>query len=312
MLWLLFHLSFASTGHTGLRGPGSRNAFQSAGNLRLCRPSFHIRHNSCCFFQTLHHFTVVQTKKTETSKSVAHYNCKESSATHLRLQIQNRIRAHCLEYQVEVYLPRASYQRNLLFVKSNLIITLRSIKFRPAMHDDCECESQTEDKSSELDGRIKNQDSSRHQCCNDGKIQAGITSENDTMRNTLVRPYGDFSGAKLDAEKSSLIISEGASRKMKEIRSKENSELSWRMTLVKTHCMRGRGYTYSISLETPSQSDYQLSHTGTIEVYAPLSDVSRLGGSELDYVEMLQQEGFVVKNPNAKSKCPCGRHDIFD
>lgn len=111
-----------------------------------------------------------------------------------------------------------------------------------------------------------------------------------------------------------LIISNYALNKMKAIKINEsNEELSWRVALVRSHCMRGRGYTYSVSLEAPNKKEDSLMlQKDGIDVYVPKSDVTRLSGSQIDYVETLQQDGFTVKNPNARSKCPCGHHDIFD
>lgn len=114
-------------------------------------------------------------------------------------------------------------------------------------------------------------------------------------------------------QKSLLVISDRALQKMNEIRIKEVvAESSWHLALVRTHCMGGRGYTYSLALETPTPGDRRLAQVGAIDVYVPESDLSRLSGSEIGYIESFQQEGFVVKNPNANTKCPCGHHDMFD
>lgn len=114
-------------------------------------------------------------------------------------------------------------------------------------------------------------------------------------------------------EVSSLVISEPALQRMNEFKRKDDREdVGWRLSLVRTHCMRGRGYSYKIALEKLAGDDSRLTQVDETEVYSPQSDVSRLKGSELDFVETLQSSGFVVKNPNARSKCPCGRHDIFD
>lgn len=114
-------------------------------------------------------------------------------------------------------------------------------------------------------------------------------------------------------EKSLLAVSELALQRMSEFKRKDDREdVGWRLSLVRTHCMRGRGYSYKVALEKLAENDSRLVQEGETKVYATESDVSRLNGSELDYVETLQSSGFVVKNPNARSKCPCGRHDIFD
>lgn len=113
-------------------------------------------------------------------------------------------------------------------------------------------------------------------------------------------------------EKPTLVISDRAAQKMNVIGHDGKDDRRWRLALVRTHCMMGRGHAYRVSFEAPTQLDRQLSKIGSVEVYAPESDVSRLSGSEIDFVKTLQSEGFVVKNPNARSKCPCGHHDIFD
>jgi len=84
-----------------------------------------------------------------------------------------------------------------------------------------------------------------------------------------------------------------------------------RLSLVRSHCMGGRGHAYDLHVaDDRREDDVVVESRGITLVLSPTS-VDRLRGVQLDFVEKLQESGFAVNNPNAIGKCPCGHHDLF-
>ena len=88
------------------------------------------------------------------------------------------------------------------------------------------------------------------------------------------------------------------------------SDATLRFSVVRTHCMGGRGHGYVLKEGSPSDGDLVVEDKG-IRVAIDPSSSQHVGGTEIDYRVSLQESGFVISNPNAVAKCPCGHHDIF-
>jgi iron-sulfur cluster assembly accessory protein len=66
------------------------------------------------------------------------------------------------------------------------------------------------------------------------------------------------------------------------------------------------GLQYKMDLQDgPADRDVLVESAGIRIVIDPKS-ILYVAGSELDYVEALQEAGFKVRNPNAASSCSCG------
>jgi len=66
------------------------------------------------------------------------------------------------------------------------------------------------------------------------------------------------------------------------------------------------GLQYKMDLQDgPANRDFLVESAGVRVVVDPKSALY-VTGSELDYVEALQEGGFKVKNPNAATSCSCG------
>ena len=66
------------------------------------------------------------------------------------------------------------------------------------------------------------------------------------------------------------------------------------------------GLQYKMDLQDgPANRDFLVETAGVRVVVDPKSALY-VTGSELDYVEALQDGGFKVKNPNAATSCSCG------
>jgi iron-sulfur cluster assembly protein len=66
------------------------------------------------------------------------------------------------------------------------------------------------------------------------------------------------------------------------------------------------GLQYKMDLQDgPASRDF-LVETGGIKVVVDPKSALYVTGSELDYVDALEEGGFKVKNPNAATSCSCG------
>jgi iron-sulfur cluster assembly protein len=66
------------------------------------------------------------------------------------------------------------------------------------------------------------------------------------------------------------------------------------------------GMQYKMDLQDGPASRDILVETGGIRVVVDPKSALYVTGSELDYIDALQDGGFKVKNPNAATSCSCG------
>ena len=66
------------------------------------------------------------------------------------------------------------------------------------------------------------------------------------------------------------------------------------------------GLQYKLDLQDGPASRDIMVETGGIKVVVDPKSALYVTGSELDYVDALQDGGFKVKNPNAATSCSCG------
>src|SRR5882762_8150393 len=66
------------------------------------------------------------------------------------------------------------------------------------------------------------------------------------------------------------------------------------------------GLQYKMDLQDGPANRDILVETGGIKVVVDPKSALYVTGSELDYLDALQDGGFKVKNPNAASSCSCG------
>ena len=66
------------------------------------------------------------------------------------------------------------------------------------------------------------------------------------------------------------------------------------------------GLQYKMDLQDAPANRDILVESGGVRVVVDPKSALYVTGSELDYVEALQEGGFKVKNPNAATSCSCG------
>jgi iron-sulfur cluster assembly accessory protein len=71
------------------------------------------------------------------------------------------------------------------------------------------------------------------------------------------------------------------------------------------------GFEYVLDYSPKAQSDDQIFLSEGIEIHVHQKDVSRLLGSEIDFVDGLNGSGFKISNPNVKGSCGCGKSQSY-
>ena len=77
-----------------------------------------------------------------------------------------------------------------------------------------------------------------------------------------------------------------------------------RMKVVGGGCS---GLQYKLGFDDALKDSDEVVEVGGIRVFVDEKSALYLSGSALDYVDTLQESGFKIQNPNAKSSCGCGQ-----
>lgn len=106
----------------------------------------------------------------------------------------------------------------------------------------------------------------------------------------------------------SITISDRAAKKIKEIREEKHlpDDTKLRVGVVSGGCS---GLTYELDFDDkePQEADNdQLFEDNGIKLIIDMRSFLYLSGTQLDYTEGLQGEGFHFQNPNASRTCSCG------
>ncbi|MGD0024017.1 MAG: iron-sulfur cluster assembly accessory protein [Xanthobacteraceae bacterium] len=67
------------------------------------------------------------------------------------------------------------------------------------------------------------------------------------------------------------------------------------------------GHKYLIGLDAEPHSDDAMVESAGVKVFIDPYSQPLLAGLRVDFVESLEGSGFTFDNPNAASKCSCGR-----
>ena len=67
------------------------------------------------------------------------------------------------------------------------------------------------------------------------------------------------------------------------------------------------GYKYLIGLDAEPRSDDIVIESSGVKVFIDPDSEPKLAGMTIGFVESLEGSGFVFENPNAASKCGCGK-----
>jgi iron-sulfur cluster assembly protein len=71
------------------------------------------------------------------------------------------------------------------------------------------------------------------------------------------------------------------------------------------------GFEYVLDYSEKANSDDRVFVSEGVEIHINKDDVSRLMGSEIDFVDGLNGSGFKISNPNVKGSCGCGKSQSY-
>ncbi|MCB1090814.1 MAG: iron-sulfur cluster assembly accessory protein [Verrucomicrobiae bacterium] len=103
----------------------------------------------------------------------------------------------------------------------------------------------------------------------------------------------------------SLTLTESAAEHLRELleaRDASPDELGLRLFVEKGGCA---GMNYAMKIDAPADSDEIVERNG-VRVFVDQDSLAYLQGSEVDYVDALNDSGFKIHNPNAVRSCGCG------
>lgn len=98
-----------------------------------------------------------------------------------------------------------------------------------------------------------------------------------------------------------ITLSESAAKKLSELL--ENKE----ETGVRAAVRGGgcSGFTYKLDFDNQNTDDRVITDQG-VKIYVDTKSFLYLMGTQIDFVDELNQSGFKFVNPNAKRTCGCG------
>jgi iron-sulfur cluster assembly accessory protein len=71
------------------------------------------------------------------------------------------------------------------------------------------------------------------------------------------------------------------------------------------------GFEYVLDYSEKAASNDKVFLSEGVEIHVNQEDVSRLMGSEIDFVDGLNGSGFKISNPNVKGSCGCGKSQSY-
>lgn len=109
---------------------------------------------------------------------------------------------------------------------------------------------------------------------------------------------------KEETDSSTITLTPRAAQKYLQILDEENKH-GWGVRF--TEKMAGcNGFEYVLDYSEKAKDDDTVFVSQEIEIHINNGLVDRLLGSEIDYIDGLQNAGFKVTNPNVRSACGCG------
>lgn len=109
---------------------------------------------------------------------------------------------------------------------------------------------------------------------------------------------------KEETDAETITLTSRAAQKYLEILDEEGKQ-GWGIRL--TEKMAGcNGFEYVLDYSEKACEDDEVFTSQEIEIHIKKTLVKRLLGSEIDYIDGLQNSGFKVANPNVRSACGCG------
>ena len=113
----------------------------------------------------------------------------------------------------------------------------------------------------------------------------------------------EFGAVKQPKEQEVIFTAAAANQVKKLIEQEDNDNLKLRVYVTGGGCS---GFQYGFKFdENIEQDDLKVEKNG-VTMLVDTTTLQYMAGAEVDYLESLEGERFVVTNPNATSTCGCG------
>ena len=99
-----------------------------------------------------------------------------------------------------------------------------------------------------------------------------------------------------------ITLTERAAAKAKALLEREGRLAALRLRVTAGGCS---GLRYELAFDEVRDADHALEQHG-VPIVIDAESVSHLEGCILDYADGLNESGFQIENPNAKTTCGCG------
>lgn len=111
------------------------------------------------------------------------------------------------------------------------------------------------------------------------------------------------------SDPNAISLTERAAKKYQYILSEEGKE-GWGLRF-EDKAAGCSGFEYVLDYSEKALASDQVFTSQGVEIHVDKSAVSRLVGSEIDYVDGLNGSGFKISNPNVRSSCGCGKSQSY-
>lgn len=140
-------------------------------------------------------------------------------------------------------------------------------------------------------------------------LEAGMLGHgySDEAIDKLVGSLNAILEEKVDLK--AINLTKRAAEKFKAIL-KEEGKASWALRFG-DKAAGCSGFEYTLDFSEKAGEDDQVFSSNGIDIHVNKGAVSRLLGSEIDFVDGLNNSGFKISNPNAKSSCGCGKSQSY-
>ncbi|HEY9774895.1 MAG TPA: iron-sulfur cluster assembly accessory protein [Planktothrix sp.] len=100
-----------------------------------------------------------------------------------------------------------------------------------------------------------------------------------------------------------VSVTEQAAQEVKRLLAEETGKTGLRLAINGGGCS---GMSYGLSFDNAEEKDHVVDAHG-IKVFVDPKSAIYLKGTTLDFQSGLEGKGFVIKNPQAKGNCGCGK-----
>jgi iron-sulfur cluster assembly protein len=140
-------------------------------------------------------------------------------------------------------------------------------------------------------------------------LEAGMLSHGftDSAIDDLVRRLN----AILDepSDMTTISMTKRAANKYRQILAEDGRE-GWHLRFA-DRAAGCSGFEYVLDYSEKAKPNDRIFISHGVEIHVEEAAVSRLLGSEIDYVDGLNGSGFKISNPNVKSSCGCGKSQSY-